>query len=199
MTRMQLIRTLASWRPDLTAYRGVESAYRIGFKSLARRYLELQDEVADLDVVIGAIVDELAPNLVARNSIGQTVAAQLLLTAVDNPERLRSEARFAELCGVSPIRASSGKTFRHRLNSGGDRAATSALHISAIGRLRRPKDQALHRSSNRRRAFRTRRQSSPKTISCKRGLHTHHAASEGNQRHSNRRLTNRRASGAAII
>ncbi len=29
MTRMQLIRTLAAWRPDLTAYREVEEAYRI--------------------------------------------------------------------------------------------------------------------------------------------------------------------------
>ncbi len=29
MTRMQLIRTLAAWRPDLTDYRNVASAYRI--------------------------------------------------------------------------------------------------------------------------------------------------------------------------
>ena len=133
MTRMQLIRTLAAWRPDLTAYRDVEAAYRIAFKSLARRYLELHDEIADLDAMI-AIVDELAPNLVARNSIGHTGAAQLLLTAGDNPERLRSEASFASLCGVSPVPASSGKTVRHRLNRGGDRAANSALHIAIGGR-----------------------------------------------------------------
>ena len=79
---------------------------------------------------------ELAPDLVARNSIGRTGAAQLLLTAGDNPERLRSEAGFAALCGVSPVPASSGRTVRHRLNRGGDRAANSALHIIAIGRLR---------------------------------------------------------------
>ena len=60
MTRMQLIRTLASWRPDLTAYRDVEMAYRITLKSLARRYLELHDEIADLDTMIAAIVDECA-------------------------------------------------------------------------------------------------------------------------------------------
>ena len=59
---MQLIRTLAAWRPDLTGYRDVEAAYRISLKSLARRYLELHDEIADLDTMIGAIVDELAPN-----------------------------------------------------------------------------------------------------------------------------------------
>ena len=44
---MQLVRTLAAWRPDLTAYREVEAAYRISLKSLARRYLELHDEIAD--------------------------------------------------------------------------------------------------------------------------------------------------------
>lgn len=136
MTRMQLIRTVAAWRPDLTAYRDVEAAYRIGLKFLARRYLELHDEIADLDMMIGAIVAELAPELIARNSIGCNGAAQLLLTAGDNPERLKSEAGFAALCGVSPVPASSGKTVRHRLNRGGDRAANSALHIIAIGRLR---------------------------------------------------------------
>ena len=136
MTRMQLIRTLAAWRPDLTAYRDVEAAYRITLKSLARRYLELHDEIADLEVMIGAIVDDLAPDLVARNSIGHIGAAQLLLTAGDNPERLRSEASFAALCGTSPVPASSGKIIRHRLNRGGDRPANSALHIIAIGRLR---------------------------------------------------------------
>jgi transposase len=136
LTRMQLIRTLASWRPDLSDYRNVSSAYRIALKSLGRRYLELHDEIADLDAMIGAIVDELAPSLVARNSIGRESAAQLLLTAGDNCERIASEASFAALCGVSPVPASSGKVTRHRLNRGGDRAANSALHIIAIGRLR---------------------------------------------------------------
>jgi transposase len=101
---MQLVRTLAAWRPDLTGYRDVEAAYRISLKSLARCHLELHGEIADLDAMIGAIVDELAPDLVACNSIGRSGAAQLLLTAGDNPERLRSEAGFAALCGVSPSR-----------------------------------------------------------------------------------------------
>lgn len=136
LTRMQLIRTLVAWRPDLTDYRGVQSAYRISLKSLAQRYLELNDEIADLEVMIAALVEELAPALIARKAIGNASAAQLLITAGDNPQRLRSEASFAALCGVSPIPASSGKTQRHRLNRGGDRAANSALHIIAIGRLR---------------------------------------------------------------
>lgn len=148
MTRMQLVRTLAACRPDSSDFRSLISAYRISLRSLARRYMELNDEVADLDVMIIAIVEELAPQLVTRNSIGHGSAAQLLLTAGDNPERLRSEAGFAALCGASPVPASSGKTIRHRLNRGGDRAANSALHIIAIGRLRtdpRTKDYMARR------------------------------------------------------
>lgn len=125
-----------AWRPDLTGYRDVEAAFRTSLKLLARRHLELHDEIADLNVMIAAIVDELAPNLVVRNSIGHIGAAQLLLTAGENPDRMRSEASFAALCGVSSVPASYGKTIRHRLNRSGDRAANSALHIIAIGRLR---------------------------------------------------------------
>jgi transposase len=33
----------------------------------------------------------------------------------DNPERIRSEAAFAKLCGTCPIPASSGLTNKHRL------------------------------------------------------------------------------------
>ena len=197
LTRMQLVRTLGSWRPDLTAYRDLESAYRIGLKSLARRYLELHDEISDLDAMIAAIVDELAPNLIARNSIGHVGAAQLLLTAGGNPERLRSEASFASLCGVSPVPASSGKTVRHRLNRGGDRAANSALHIIAIGRLRtdqRTKDYVARRIAeghSKLDAIRALKRY------LARGLHAHHSAPPRNQRHPNCRLTNRRASEAA--
>lgn len=108
----------------------------ISLKSLARRYLELHDEIGELDLMIKTIVEELAPDLVKRNSICHNGAAQLLLTAGDNPERLKSEASFAALCGVTPVPASSGKTIRHRLNRSGDRAANSALHLIAIGRLR---------------------------------------------------------------
>jgi transposase len=194
LTRMQLVRTLAAWRPDLTAYRDVDSAYRIGLKSLARRYLELHDEIADLDAMIAAIVDELAPNLVARNSIGHIGAAQLLLTAGDNPERLRSEASFASLCGVSPVPASSGKTVRHRLNRGGDRAANSVTHYRHRTSTNRPPDQGLRRSTDRRRAFQTRRHSSTEAVPRKRGLYAHHSAPQRDQRHANCRLTNRRAS-----
>ena len=122
------IRTLGSWRPDASEYRNVTNVYRISLKSLARRYLELHDEIADLDVMIAAIVDELAPELIKRNAIGYESASQLLITAGDNPQRLRSESGFAALCGCQPGPRSSGKTNRYRLNRGGDRAANCTSH-----------------------------------------------------------------------
>ena len=114
-------------------------------KSLSEREVRLvRDKLAALPSPLAQdILDELAPSLLSRNSVGYESAAQLLLTAGDNPNRLGSEASFAALCGVSPIPASSGKVSRHRLNRGGDRAANSALHIIAIGCLRTdPRTQA---------------------------------------------------------
>ncbi len=69
-------------------------------------------------------------------ALGPDTAASLLISIGDNPDRLRSEAAFARLCGVAPIPASSGKTNRHRLHRGGDRSANRALHIAVIVRMR---------------------------------------------------------------
>jgi transposase len=136
LTRMQLIRTCAAWRPDTTGFRDPVVATRITLRSLARRILELNDEVANLDELIAPLVQELAPTLIQAVGIGMEIAGQLLVTVGDNPDRLRNEASFARLCGVAPLPASSGKTQRHRLNRGGDRAANSALHLAVIVRMR---------------------------------------------------------------
>jgi transposase len=52
------------------------------------------------------------------------------------PGRCRREAAFAALGGASPIPASSGRTIRHRLNRGGDRALNRAIHAIALTRMR---------------------------------------------------------------
>jgi len=82
------------------------------------------------------LVAAAAARLLALPGVGPEVAGQILVTAGDNPDRLRSEAAFAHLCGVAPIPASSGRTHRHRLNRGGDRGANNALYIVVLGRLR---------------------------------------------------------------
>jgi transposase len=78
---------------------------------------------------------QTVPGLLAQPGIGPICAAQLLVTAGDNPERLAGESAFAALCGVSPVEHSSGKAQRHRLNRGGDRAANSALWTIVVNRL----------------------------------------------------------------
>jgi transposase len=136
LTRMQLIRTVAAWRPDGSNATDPVTAHRVALKSMARRYLELTDEIADLDELINPIVAALAPRLLERVGIGIEVAGQMLVTAGDNPDRVVSEAAFAMLCGVAPLPASSGMTQRHRLNRGGDRQANRALHLAVVSRLR---------------------------------------------------------------
>lgn len=107
------------WRPadgitvDVTAKRAL--------RSVARRWRLLDDEVSELDVHIKTILDTVAAALLVVHGAGYDTAAQLLVTAGDNPERLRHERSFAALCAASPVAASTGKTTRHRLNRGGDR------------------------------------------------------------------------------
>ena len=72
----------------------------------------LSDELAETDKDLAQLISEKAPDLLAVYGVGTDIAGQLLVTAGDNPDRLRSEASFAALCGVSPLLASSGKTNR---------------------------------------------------------------------------------------
>jgi transposase len=67
-----------------------------------------------------------APKVVALRGVGIHTTATLLVTAGDNPDRLRSEGACARLTGTAPIPASSGQTDRFRLSRGGDRQANAA-------------------------------------------------------------------------
>lgn len=110
---------------------------------LAKRWLALGAEIKLLDGQLEHLTSDHAPRLRAEFGVGAQTAAVLVCVAGDNPERLRSEAALAALCGVSPLQASSGKTTRHRLNRGGDRAANNALWTIAMVRMRSdPRTQA---------------------------------------------------------
>lgn len=131
----QLIAQLARSRPgaDLA---DPTCAVRTALRRLARRYQHLTQEIADADAELDPLVAQAAPGLMDLIGVGTETAAQLLITAGDNPDRLKSEAAFAHLCGAAPISASSGRTNRHRLNRGGDRQANHALHTIALVRMR---------------------------------------------------------------
>jgi transposase len=119
------------------ASRTRRAATRFALRSVARRHRGLSEEIAELDAQIELVAREAAPELVALDGVGPDTAATLLVAAGDNPERLKSEAAFAHLCGAAPVPASSGKVVRHRLNPGGNRDANRALHVVALNRLRR--------------------------------------------------------------
>jgi transposase len=123
---------LARLRP---AGDSVHTAVLSALKSLARRVKELTAEHQALVKALDSVVSVHNPGLRAAHGVGPDTAAQLLVTAGGNPERMRTEASFAALCGAAPVPASSGRTNRHRLSRGGDRAANAALYRVALVRM----------------------------------------------------------------
>ena len=91
-----------------------------------------------IDDQIGPLVKAAAPDLLNIFGAGIDTAAVLLVTAGDNPERITSEAKWAMLCGIAPIPATSGLidgSYPSRLDSGGDRYANNAIWRIVITRL----------------------------------------------------------------
>ncbi len=133
LTISELVNKTAGLRPNQRT--DVLNANKLAMRSLARRVRAIDAEVAELDAVLRPLVVETAPDLVALYGVGPDTAGALVVAAGDNPHRLRNEATFAHLCGVSPLDASSGKQLRHRLNRGGDRQANSALWRIVLTRM----------------------------------------------------------------
>lgn len=114
------------------------AATRLAMRSLARRIEMLTDEIDQLETQRDRIVEDAAPRLLEVKGVGAHTAASLLIAAGDNPDRLRSEAAFANLCAAAPVPVNSGRTQRHRLNHGGHRQANRALHTVVVSRIRWP-------------------------------------------------------------
>lgn len=114
----------------------VTRATKVALRTLGHRALALAQDADRLEAVLAELVSATAPDLLALHGVGVHSAAVLLVAAGDNPERIRSEAAWAHLCGVAPLSASSGKTIRHRLNRGGHRQANSALWRIVVTRMR---------------------------------------------------------------
>jgi transposase len=130
----ELVAVAARFRPGGEP-EDVEAVTKFALRSVARRHEALSEEIAELNAQLDRLVAETAPELLALLAVGTHHAATLLVLAGDNPDRLKSEASFASLCGVSPLEASSGKVVRHRLNRGGNRDANRALHMICVVRM----------------------------------------------------------------
>jgi transposase len=123
----------------LAAPAGADRQTAVLYQTLARlgqRITGLAADTAALEAQITAIVDDIAPGLIAaENGMGALSAAQILLSW-SHAGRIRSEQAFAMLSGTAPVPVSSGRTDRHRLNRLGDRQLNRALHTIAINRMR---------------------------------------------------------------
>lgn len=70
---------------------------------LAKRWLALKAEVKVLDAELEQLTCQHASRLRQKFGVGAQTAAVLVCVAGDNPDRLKSEASLAALCGVSPL------------------------------------------------------------------------------------------------
>lgn len=129
-----LVRHIAALRPgEITT--PIASA-KTAMRAIARRWLLLHEEIQIHEQDLERMVRDKAPELMKSHGISTLTVAEMLILVGDNPERIRSEAALAKMCGVCPIPASSGKTNRMRLNRGGNRQANAALYRVAIVRMR---------------------------------------------------------------
>ncbi len=134
LTIRAIIATASRFRPGPAD--DPHHAHRLALALLARRVAFLTSQIQALEKELAALVTRTAPQLLTKVGIGTDTAAALLVAAGDNPERLKTEASFAALCGASPVEASSGRTIRHRLNRGGNRDANNALWRIVVTRMR---------------------------------------------------------------
>lgn len=133
-TDKALIERCTALRPG--AVSSPTAAAKHALRALAKRYQALGAEIAAHDAVLDELTKNHAPTLRDGFGIGVDTAAEVLIVFGDNPERVRSEAAFAKLCGVCPIPASSGMSNRHRLSRAGHREANAALYRAVIVRMR---------------------------------------------------------------
>ena len=137
LSAFQLVQKCSGFQPDALPPSDPKAAMLHVLGSLARRWLQLHEEIKVHTRALEQLTARAAPRLVEAFGIGFDSAAELLVMAGDNPGRIKSEAALAKLCGVCPIPASSGKTHgRHRRNRGGNRQANAALHRVVIVRMR---------------------------------------------------------------
>jgi transposase len=143
LTRMALVRTCGAWRPNRNAGHDPTTATRIALRSLARRILALEEEIADLDELIVPLVEQINPRLTEASCIGTEIGAQLLVTAGENPERMKNEAAFAMLCGVAPLTGLLGQDTplpaQLRRRQGSKLRIAHGRHKSSSGRPSHPR------------------------------------------------------------
>jgi transposase len=102
---------------------------------LLERVRQLTARINELEREIGALVSQLAPNLLELDGCAALGAAKLIGETA-GISRFKTPARFAMHNGSAPIPIWSGSHERHRLNRGGNRQLNAALHRIAVTQIR---------------------------------------------------------------
>jgi transposase len=96
LSNARLLRACAGLRPALSLVGEPEQGAKVTLRVLGRRHASLSAEIAELDALIEPLVEQVNPALLALNGVGPDSAGQLLVTAGQNTERLRSEGAFRD-------------------------------------------------------------------------------------------------------
>ena len=100
-------------------------------RELVRRCRELTVEIKQLEREIAALVEQLAPSLLAIRGCGALTAAKIIGETA-GVERFRSRDAYASYNGTAPLPVWSSNHARHRLSRSGNRQLNAALHRIAL-------------------------------------------------------------------
>ena len=118
--KMTLLRRLAALRPGPLA--STLASAKASLRSIARRWLLLDAEIKQHDAHLETLTAARAPELLEAHGMASGTAAEMLLLVGDNPERIHSEAAFANC--AAPARS------RHQAA----RPSGTASTVEATGR-----------------------------------------------------------------
>jgi transposase len=96
LTDYKLIKACATLTTELSLT-DPDAAMRYVLGALARRWLQLHDEVKVHSRHLKTQTKAAGPRLVQAVGVGLDIAAEMLVTAGDNTDRVRSEAAFAKM------------------------------------------------------------------------------------------------------
>lgn len=102
---------------------------------LAKRIQALDDEIRALDRKICSYMKKMLPNTMSLPGIAHHGAAVLYCAVGSDISRIKNEATFSRMCGISPIPVSSGNNHHHRLDRAGNRKANCVFYTMAITRM----------------------------------------------------------------
>lgn len=98
LSKMALIDRCAGLRPGTVD--SPLAASKHGLRSMARRWRDLNDEIKQHEALLEMLILQVAPQLLEAFGIAADTAAEMLIVAGDNPERIRTEAAWPSSAGL---------------------------------------------------------------------------------------------------